>query len=278
MVNESKVKVVEDIKKLIDAYSVIGVVNLHKMPARQLFEIRNALMGDAKIRMAKSSLIKMAFKSSGKKNVAGLEDSIKGEVALIFTNENPFKIYRFIDANKQPASAKPGDVTPVDIIIPAGPTQFAAGPVISEFQKAKIKTTVENGKITVKDDTLVAKAGTTLTKELTEFIMKFGIQPMRIGLNIVVMLDNGTVFGKDVLGVPLEAYVSDLINSYLKAVNLAVSAGYPTKESVKIMVANAFRNAKYIAIENGVYEKEIMGELLAKHERAAKAVKTKINV
>ncbi|MFH0889736.1 MAG: 50S ribosomal protein L10 [Candidatus Aenigmatarchaeota archaeon] len=278
MVNEAKIKVVEELKKLIDSYSVIGIVNLHKMPAKQLFDIRNSLQGDAKIRMAKISLIKMAFKSSNKKNITGIENLVKGEVALIFTNENPFKIYRFIDNNKQPAAAKPGDVTPVDIIIPAGPTQFAAGPVISEFQKVKIKTTVENGKITVKEDKLVAKAGTTLAKELTEFIMKFGIEPMQIGLNIVAMLDDGTVYGKDVLGVPLESYVNDLVNSYLKAVNLAVEIDYPTKESVKIMITNAFRNAKYIAIENNVYEKDVIGSILSKYTRIAEAMKSRINV
>lgn len=278
MVNEQKLKTVDDLKKLADSYGVVGILNMHKMPAKQLFDIRNALAGEAKIRMAKSSLIKRAFQATGKKGLPELEKLLTGEVALIFTNENPFKLYNFLEKNKQPAAAKPGDITPIDIVIPAGPTQFAAGPVISEFQKAKVKTTVENGKITVKEDTVVAKAGTQLSKELTEFIMKFGIEPMKIGLDLVAMLDNGTVFGKDVLGVPAEEYLANMLMSYHKALNLSVNIGYPSKESVRIMIANAFRNARHIAVERGVYEKEVIGDIMAKYKNLAENMKHKLNV
>ncbi|MBI4176985.1 MAG: 50S ribosomal protein L10 [Candidatus Aenigmarchaeota archaeon] len=278
MANEQKMQTVEELKSLINSYSVIGVLNMHKMPSKQLFDIRNALAGEAKIRMAKSSLIKRAFAASNKKGLNELEKSVAGEVALIFTNQNPFKLYNFLEKNKQPAAAKPGDITPTDIVIPAGPTQFAAGPVISEFQKAKVKTTVENGKISVKEDTTVAKAGTQLTKELTEFIMKFGIEPMKIGLDLVAMLDNGTVFGKEVMGVPAEEYVSGMIAGYYRALNLSVSAGYPNKESVKVMISNAFRNAKYIATEHGVYEKEVIGDIMAKYKNVAENLKRNLNV
>ncbi len=278
MVNQQKLQTVDELKKLIDSYSVIGVLNMHKMPSKQLFDIRNALYGEAKIRMAKSSLIKRAFEASSKKGLKDLEKNVTGEVALIFTNSNPFKLYNFLEKNKQPAAAKPGDITPIEIVIPAGPTQFAAGPVISEFQKAKVKTTVENGKISVKEDTVVAKAGTQLTKELTEFIMKFGIEPMKIGLDLVSMLDNGTVFGKDVLGVPAEQYLANMITSYYNALNLSVNLGYANKDSVKVMIANAFRNAKYVAIENGVYEKEVMGNIMAKYMNVAENMKRKMNL
>ncbi|MBI1972037.1 MAG: 50S ribosomal protein L10 [Candidatus Aenigmarchaeota archaeon] len=278
MANEQKLQTVEDLKKLVDSYSVIGVLNMHKMPAKQLFDIRNALRGEAKIRMAKTSLVKRAFEVANKTGLKGLEKDLTGEVALIFTNENPFKLYNFLEKNKQPAAAKPGDITPVDIVIPAGPTQFAAGPVISEFQKAKVKTTVENGKITVKEDTVVAKAGTQLTKELTEFIMKFGIEPMKIGLNLVSMLDNGTIFGKDVLGIPAEEYVNGILSGHLKAVNMSVNIGYPNKESARIMIANAFRNARYVAIEHGIYEKEVVGDMMAKYRNVAENLKHRLNI
>ncbi len=278
MVNEQKSQAVDEIKKLIDSYSVVGVLNMHKMPAKQLFDIRNALIGEAKIRMAKSSLIKRAFEGSNKKGLKDLGRNLTGEVALIFTNENPFKLYNFLEKNKQPAAAKPGDITPVDIVIPAGPTQFAAGPVISEFQKAKVKTTVENGKISVKEDTTIAKAGTQLTKESTEFIMKFGIEPMKIGLDLVAMLDDGIVFGKDVMGVPAGEYLNNMIVGHQTALNLSVNIGYANKESVKIMIVSAFRNAKYIAIERDIYEKDVIGDVMAKYKNIAENMKQKLNV
>ncbi len=277
MANETKVKIVEELTGLVNDYKVIGILNMHKMPAKQLFDIRNALRGKAKIRMAKSSLIKRAFEAAKKDGIDGLEKHINGEVALVFTNENPFKIYRFLDENKQPAAAKPGDVAPVDIVIPAGPTQFAAGPVISEFQKAKVKTSVENGKIVVRDDTVVAKAGTTLQKELTDFIIKFGIAPMKIVLDMVAMLDGGIVFGKDVLGVPREEYMNGMISCYYKALGVSVGVGYPNKESARVMIVNACRNARFIAVEHSVYEKEVIGDIMAKYKNMAETMKKKLN-
>ena len=66
MANETKIKAVEELTDLVNAYKVVGILNMHKMPAKQLFDIRNALRGEAKIRMAKSSLIKRAFEASKK--------------------------------------------------------------------------------------------------------------------------------------------------------------------------------------------------------------------
>ncbi len=271
-------KIVEELTGLIGAYKVIGILNMHKMPAKQLFDIRNALRGEAKIRMAKSSLIKRAFEAAKKAGIEDLEKHLTGEAALIFTNENPFKIYRFLDENKQPAAAKPGDVTPVDIVIPAGPTQFAAGPVISEFQKAKVKTSVENGKIVVREDTVVAKAGATLQKELADFIIKFGVKPMKIGLDMTAMLDEGIVFGKDVLGVSGEKYLAGMISCHYSALGVSVNIGYPNRESVRVMAVSACRNARFLAVEHSIYEKEVVGDIAAKCKNTAESMKKKLNV
>lgn len=272
MVSEKKIESAQEMENLLKQYSTIGILNMHGMPARQLREIRIAIRNQAKIKVAKANIIRIAMKSAGK-DVEKLGNFISGEVAMLFSNENPVKLYRLIESNKSPAKGKPGDVSEIDIIIPSGQTQFAAGPIISEFQKAKIKTTVEGGKISVKEDTMVAKKGDKLTKELCDFISKFGIEPVNITLNVVSMLENGIVFSKEVLSVPLEKYLGDLLSAHMGAVNLSVGVGYPNKESVKIMIRKARDGAKTLGVERNILEKETVGSILGKAKAQADALK-----
>ena len=72
--------------------------------------------------------------------------------------------------------------------------------------------------------------------------------------------------------------MNNMITSYYEALNLSVSIGYPNNDSVKVMIANAFRNAKYIAIENDIYEKEIIGNVMAKYKNVAENMKHNLNV
>ncbi len=271
MASEKKIKSAQEIENLLRQHSTIGLLNMHGMPARQLREIRIAIRDKAKIKVAKANIIRIAMKNAGK-GVEKLETLIAGEVAMLFSNEDPVKLYRLIESNKSPAKGKPGDITEIDIIIPAGPTQFAAGPIISEFQKAKIKTNVEGGKISVKEDTMIAKKGDKLTKELCDFISKFGIEPVNIMLNVVTMWENGMVFSKDVLSVPLEKYLNDLMTSHMNAVNLSVSIGYANKESVKIMIRKARDGAKALGVKANILEKETVGGILGKAKAQADAI------
>ena len=71
---ERKKKEVEEMKKLLDDYPVIGVVNLHKMPSAQLQNIRKTLSGEAKIKMSKKTLMKFALEKCKHKKMKELEE------------------------------------------------------------------------------------------------------------------------------------------------------------------------------------------------------------
>jgi len=64
--------------------------------------------------------------------------------ALLFTKENPFKLYNKLQKSKSSAPAKAGQTAPSEIVVPKGPTPFAPGPIIGELGALGIKTAVEN--------------------------------------------------------------------------------------------------------------------------------------
>ena len=140
-------------------------------------------------------------------------------------------------------AAKPGQITPKDIIIPEGPTPFPPGPIIGELGQAGIIAAVEDGKVTVKQEKLLAKAGDELNAKQTGVLDKFGIQPMEIGLNLRAIYQDGQVFKSDVLSVSEEEYIQNVQTAASEALNLAVFITYATQETTEILLQKAEREA-----------------------------------
>lgn len=277
-VSEKKKEAVINVKKQIGEYSVVGILDMHKLPGKQLFEIRNKLRGEAKIHMVKKKLIKLALEAASQKNVKELIDKLQGEPALLFSNTDPFKLARIIDKSKSPASAKPGDIAPKDIIVKEGPTQLAAGPVIGELQRVKIPATVAGEKITIKKDTVVVKAGEEIKKNVADIITKLGIEPMEIGLTLVAVWNDGTIYDKDVLFISQEKYLQDILTAYSNAYNLTMELGYPTKYNLPMMIAKAHSQAKSLALETGTITKDTIGSLLTKGKAHASEIGKKADI
>ncbi len=151
-VAQYKKDVVASLVKLMGDSPIIGVVNMENLPAPQLQTMRAQLRGKFYITMTKRRLIKLAIEHA-KANKSGLEQleaHLGGMPALIFTNENPFKLSRTLRKSKSPAPAKAGQTALRDIIVPKGATPFAPGPIIGELAMAGIKSGVENGKVAIK--------------------------------------------------------------------------------------------------------------------------------
>ena len=230
--------------------------------------------------MAKKRLIKIALKQvkDKKPKVEKLVDHLKGMVALLFSNDNPFSLYQFLEKNKSPAPAKPGQIAPKDIVVKAGKTNFAPGPIISELAKFGIKTQVEGGKLAIKEDVVVAKEGEEISAPLAQMLTRLGLEPMEIGLNITAMYEDGNILTKDVLAIDEEQYIQDFTQAHRWAFNLAVEAGIFTAETTEFVLVKAVRDARGLALEAGIYAKDTMDELLGKAHHIANGVKASLNV
>ena len=275
-VAEYKKKEVIEIVKLLQEYPIIGVLNMENMPAGQLVRMRKKIRQSANMRMSKKSLIIRAIEQvkDKKPGLEKLNDNLGGMPALIFTKENPFKIYKYIAQNKSPAFAKSGQLAPKDLVIPAGATPFAPGPIISEFGSIGIKTGVEAGKVTVRADTVVVKSGQKISDKVSSILMRMDIKPMEIGLDLVAVYENGIVFGREILAVDEEKYLADITQASAWAINLSVESGFPTKDTIEIMIGKAHNDAKNVAVEAAIPEPEVLDLILAKAEREMLAVKS----
>ncbi|MCD6495967.1 MAG: 50S ribosomal protein L10 [Candidatus Aenigmarchaeota archaeon] len=273
MVSAKKAETLKSLVEQIEKYPVVGVLDMHKLPARQLHQIKEKLKGKAVIRMVKKRVIKLALEKSKKSNIAKLAEHIQNQPALLFSEGNPFELAQVIAASKSKAGAKAGDTAPDDIVVPEGPTNLPPGPAIGDLQRAKIQAGVEGDKIVVKKASTVAKKGDTISAQLADLLTKLGIEPMEISLNLVAVWDDGMIFNKDLLFIPKEHYVEQVQTGYAHAFNLAVNIGFVTPETVPVLLTKAHREAVALATEAGILTSETVGPVLAKANAEAEALR-----
>ncbi|HLC72394.1 MAG TPA: 50S ribosomal protein L10 [Candidatus Nanoarchaeia archaeon] len=248
-VNKRKKKEVERLKKFFQEYPVVAIADLHNLPAANLQKIKKKLRGKAEFVIIKRRRAVIAINELKDKltNADELLGKVKGMIALLFSKEDPFQLYKTVQKNIAPAAARAGQESPEDITIPAGPTAFTAGPMIGELGQLGLKTEVKDGKIAIREDKVIVKQGQIITAKVAELLTKFGIEPMKIGLNVVCTYQKGEILGKEVLGVSEEEYIGFIQTAHQEALNLAVFVAYPSKETIDLLVQKAAREGKSVA-------------------------------
>ena len=276
-VSSAKQKEVQDIKELIDKYPVVAIINLENLPTKQLQKMKTKLRKDLEIKVTKKSIIEHALEVSNKKDITKLTKYLVGSPALLLSKENPFKIYKLLKQSKSAAAIKAGQATPKDLVIPAGPTPFAPGPIIGELGMMKIKAGIEAGKIVIKDDAHVAKKGDIINDKLASLLLRLGIEPMEIGLNLVAAYENGDILTSDVLDIDDKVFMQKIQTAAAEAMNLAVDIAYTSNDTIVLLIQKSFRDSKSIAIERDILADAVVEQILAKADAQAAAVSDIVN-
>jgi large subunit ribosomal protein L10 len=271
-VAESKKKVVHDLAKLIDEYPIVGAVNMQNLPTKQVQKMRASLRQKVKIRMAKRRIMKIAFKECKKQGMDALIPYLQGMPALLFTKENPFKIASELRKSKSAAVAKAGQIAPKDIVVPAGPTPFSPGPIISQLAKVGIKAGIDKGKIAIKEDSTVVRKGDKISAEIAGILARLKIEPMEMGLDLMAIYENGIIFTSDVLNVDEKVYMERLFTAVAQARELSMEIGYVTKDNVGHMLARAYRQAKEVSTVGKIMTTDNLADMLAQAAAEAQAV------
>jgi large subunit ribosomal protein L10 len=269
---EWKRKEIEEIKRYAGRYTLIGLVDMYGIPGTQVQQIRRNLRGIAMIRMTRNTLIKHAFEEIGgdKKAVSGF---VSGHSALIFTNENPFRLFRTLEKTKTKMAAKAGEIAPEDIVVEKGPTNFKPGPIVGELQQAGIPAAIEAGKVKIRETKTVVKKGAVISAKVADVLSKLDIKPMDIGLILQVAWYDGGIYEPAVLAIDETVVLNQITLASVQAFNLSVNATIPTRETIQPIINKAVMEARGLAIEASVYEKDVIDAIIGKAYRETQALK-----
>jgi len=229
--------------------------------------------------MCKKSVLLLALKKvTGKKDIQKLSEFEVKEPTLILSNIDAFKLFKTLKKSKSPGYAKPNDIATHEIMVSAGPTSLMAGPAIGEFQRAKIPAMVKEGKIHVRQDTVVVKKGNVISNQLANILKKLDIQPMEIGINVLSVWENGIIYNREILDVDEEVFMQELSKAQIYALNLSVNIHYPNKGSIKFLILNGYRHGKNLGINAGILDKGVVKDLMSKANVEAKVLKTRLKI
>ncbi len=276
-----KIDEVEELTEELKRNKTIIIASLEGFPADKLHEIRKQLRGKAIVKVAKNSLFEIAARNAGI-DVSKLEKFLTGSNIFILTNDNPFSFSIFFDKFKLKRFAKAGDTAEEEVVIPAGDTGFAAGPVLSTFGKLKIRTRVQEGKIFVSEDTVIAKPGSKIPDDAIPILQKLGIMPVYIKLSLKSAYYEGLLIPPEEMKIDLDQYSKNIAKAYQESMAIAVEIAYPVPEVLKLTIEKAYRNAIAISAESGYITPETaeqtFSRAMAKAYAIASAIQGKVDL
>jgi len=255
--------------------SMTAVVGVRGIPASALQRMRRELrQRGTPITVATNSAIRHALEKAAAERPAlrPLLEQVEDQTAVLSTEGNPFALFQQFLKTRSPTPARGGEVAPNDIFVPAQTTSFKPGPIVGELQHAGFPAAIEKGKVVLKKDTTIVKAGHPISREVATMLTRLEIFPLEVGLTLRAVVDGEVFYPPELLSVDLDARRADLARGARAALGLAVELGYATPATLPILVAKAHRRALAVAIAAGYATKETIEPLFAKAMREAAAV------
>jgi len=261
---EEKIGEVEEIKELLKKYKSIGIASLQKVRAPQLQELKKNLAGEVYMKVLKNTLTKFAIASMEKDDLKKLEEHLEGANLFLFTDLNPFKLALLLERGKVKTTAKSGDISAMDVVIPAGSTGQPPGPIISQLNAVGLPTRIESGSVWVSKDTLVVRKGEVISERLAAILSKLGIKAVEAGLSMKVVLDEGLIISGDLLRIDVAETRRSIEKSNGEAFALSLSIAYPTSENIVMLLQTAHQKAFTLSLNAAVPTKETIADLVRK--------------
>ncbi|HLM70335.1 MAG TPA: 50S ribosomal protein L10, partial [Thermoplasmata archaeon] len=254
---------------------MVALVGVRGVPASALQSMRRELRHRGHpITVATNSAIRHAIEKAVAERPAfqPLLDQVQDPTAVLSAEGNPFSLFQEFLQTRSPTPARGGETAPADILVPAGTTSFKPGPIVGELQHAGFPAAIEKGKVILKKDTMIVKAGGTISREVAGLLTRLDIFPLEVGLTLRAVVDGSTFYPPEVLSVDLGERRAELIRAAGRAIGLAVEIGYPTPQSLPRLLSRAHRRALGVALATGYVTKETIEPLFAKAMGEAAAV------
>jgi len=273
---EWKREEVDELVEFVESFNSVGIVGVAGIPSRQLQAMRRELHGSADVRMSRNTLTIRALEEVNE-GVEELTQYVEGQVALIGTNDNPFGLYKQLEASKTPAPINAGEVAPNDVVIPEGDTGVDPGPFVGELQTVGASARIMDGSIKVTEDSKVLEEGEVVDDDLANVLTELGIEPKEVGLDLKGVYSDGVLFEPDELAIDVDEYRADVQSAAAAARNLSVNAAYPTAATAGTLLAKASGEAKSVGLFAEIESPDVVPDLIGKADAQLRALAAQID-
>jgi len=235
--------------KLIDEYPQIFIVGADNVGSAQMAKIRHALRGKAVILMGKNTMIRKAIKGhiENNKDIEQLLPHVRGNIGFVFAKGDLPEVKKKLTELKVAAPAKAGNIAPVDVIVPAGPTGME--PTQTSFLQAlNIPSKITRGQVEIINDIHLVKAGAKVGPSEANLLAKLDIKPFAYSLVIKSVYDNGSMYDASVLDLTDEDIIAKFRNGVRNVASVSLAVHFPTVASVPHSVINGYKRILSIGL------------------------------
>lgn len=254
---EYKTEAVKELVNNLKKNQTFLIASVKNLPGGQYQAIKYKLRDVAKIKVLKKSIILRALDKFDK-GIEKIRDYVKEDCAFLFSNQDPFELSATLSDNLSPSKAKVGQEVPEDIKIDAGPTELTPGPIISELGALGIPIQIEDGKITIKTEKIILKAGDPVNDAAASIMAKLDIKPFKVGFEPLAAYDTKESKFYANVKIDKEGTLEALKESYSKTLALSVSIAYSTKDNIGYLLSKALTH--YTALEKLSPKEEVKEE------------------
>ena len=188
----------KNLVELLKTYNKILLVVIDNVGAFSIQKIRQVLRSKAVVLFGKNTLIRKTIRDYVEKcEEAGNKDStkieallpfIRGNVGLVFTNDELNPIKEVIESFTQKAPAKVGAIAPIDVFVEPGPTGME--PTQTQFLQAlNIPSKIVKGQVEISNRVHLIKAGEKVGGSEVALLEKLNIQPFSYRAEVRTVFD-----------------------------------------------------------------------------------------
>jgi len=263
--------------KLLKEYPTVMVGDFSRIPANHFEKVRKELSPDVKFFVMKKTLLKRACELSDRKGLKKLLDAMPQSLVIIFSRKDPFDTYKLISERKTEIFMKPGDVAEEDVVIPAGPTDLAPGPILMDLRAMNIPTKIQGGKVAIAETVTLLKKGERASAQITDLLRALNIKPLKVGFKVTGAIDeSGLFYSPEVLSVTKEDILRLLGEAHMRSLNLAIELGEINRHTLAPMVQRAAVRAIALSMKLNWVSDLTIPLLMRKAVQLAKLLEEKI--
>jgi large subunit ribosomal protein L10 len=244
---EEKKEAVKEMVEKVSTSRTVLIASCKGLPGQQFHDIKKKLRDKAEIKVARKNIINRAIDKIEKGAIKNLKDQVKSDIVVIFSGLDPFELSGLLAKNQSERKAKAGDIAPEDLKIDAGPTDLPPGPAISELGSVGLKVAVKDGKLEIMKGAVIARKGEQIKENVASVLGKLNVTPIKVGFAPLVAYDSKEDKFYVDIAIDVEGTLETLREFIGKSLGFAFGIGYPTKETIRHLIAKASTEEKALA-------------------------------
>ena len=265
---------VGELTEILQEDGVIGIVDTSGVPAIAMLGMRAELRTMMSLTMAKKTLFRLAWKNAGleEQSLETMMENAAQPVLVHSSNLSPFQLFNELEKTRTGRSAKAGDIAPQDIVVEAGETDFAPGPIVGELSAVGIPAKIDKGKVLIQKTVTVVNQGELIPGDLGLMLDKLGIKPIEIGIILCGAMQDGILMPPEDLDLDLDGFRNNIAQAVSASFNVACNVRWFTPETMPTLLSKAKSEALSVAVEAGITNSETMPLFISRANSRAMAL------